>query len=931
MTRFSQELSFAQLAAEKALLGTAATIPVATGPYNGPGALALNGTGYATTPHQDAFLSSALVSLDVRVKLATDTLTVNGGFARLVSCWGGDFSGWMLIANVDGGLGVLFANTSGGYVINSTGAGSIAVSTGTPIWVRMTYVFSGAGSGIMTLYSSTDGTNYSTVGSPQTVTGGQLKLGTAPLQIGPAAGSPVSNAMAIKAVQVLCNGATVVDADFSRLTAGATTVTASTGQIFTLTAPAAITGSASSGTTTPTPTPVPTPTPTPTATPTSNVSITYTGPMVAASVAATPALFGSYSGVDPKYPADHVAWLGKQPDLISVHGGQASENDFRNSIAFDIGDIQYNGAICVSVPLSWRGPEPATFASMAAILKQCGQGVYNADYTFAAQEVLRMLGTQDIIYVRTGWENNAYQLMPWSSGGQEADFIAAFQNFYTCFMAVSPKFRIIYCPLAGGADMNLTFPGKNFCHGVGLDVYVFPIYGAPSDPYLCWDYMLHRPCGLLDLKALADANGLFMCFPEFGTCLDYAGPYLELHYQWCIDNNVRYTNYWDSNGDYPSALSEGSQLLATAAAYRHLHNPSKYPSKPIVQINMLQRQQDFADKSAWSDGYIGNGTVTRPAPGTIAFDGAGSGSGNQQVVWQQSPLPVGNYLFADTITRTAGSDTVSIWAVGDTGNIATFDMDTTRLPLNQPTRIVFPVVVTNRVNQFSIRFFHGGAGQATIYTNPGWQALGLWEDTTTDPTPQAGLVAVTPPPSLVTFAGAAGAPTGNQVLSGFFPPGTAPTTAQAGLDGAGAVVFDGSNTVGVLQALGVQHDGLYTFNTKIGATAPSRIVLMLRATASNASLAGYYLAFHLNDGSPPGSVELSTYANASFVSNTILTGNGGAQVPQHSVGVRLKGNVLIAYVDGVAVGSCGDTTITADGFIGIGGSNIGFTGVTYTA
>lgn len=689
---------------------------------SGSNALKLNGTGTATTPHQDAFLSASLASLDVRVKLSTDTLHING-IARLVGCWD-NFSGWIFGIQADGNLGFILPNAAGtAPEFPYTGIG-IAVSTTTDTWVRMTYAFSGANSGVMTIYSSADGTNYTQAGSPQTMpAGAQLKPNTASLQIGPASDAPLPANMAIKAVQVIANNVKIVDVDFTSTAVGAASVTAATGQVFTLNAPAAIAASSSTSAATPAPAPAPAPTPAPA--PGSLVSITYSGPLVMVStpVPTTTTLIGTYCPNNTTEIADYQTWLGKAPDLASVHTGQGSASDFIGSIDYCLGSNGYAGQKCVSVPLIWNG----------ATLEAAAAGTYDSLYTQAAQKVLANLGSQSVIYVRTGWEHNLYGQMPWASNGKEAAFRGAFQRFYTIFKAASPKIMVVYGPNIGGDDWKLTYPGDAYCDIGGMDFYHYPEFGAPSDPYLAWDFMLTQQGGLNEFAAFFAARGKRICIPEWGIRLDDFGPYIKLYHQWCIDNNVLYSNYWDSDGAYPSKLSEGSRLLSNGAAYRHYCNPAKYPTEPFVQINLIAGNQDLS-VGPWYNGYIGNGTVVR-APTTLAFDGAGNTSGNQQINLTQPVIPAGKYLFATTATRTAGTDTLELRISGGGGDLvaATF-LDTTKLPANVATRVAIPISVTARLTDFKTTFYHGQGSTVTLKATD----LGLWEDTTVDPTPHAG-------------------------------------------------------------------------------------------------------------------------------------------------------------------------------------------------
>lgn len=811
----------AAVVAAGVLTGSAGTVPPPS-TYSGPNALMTNKDGNATTPHQDAFLSAALVSLDVRIKMAASTLIAGGEVGRLVSCWGSSLDGWIFYTSGTGYLGFIYANNTGnGPVITYVGT-PIPVSATADIWLRMTYAFSGPGSLVLRIYTSSDNVSYSQVGNDATVAANAalLKLGTAPLQIGSVLDGPLAPGTAIKAAQLIANGAKVVDVDFTTAAVGAATVTASTGQVFTINGAAAIgaSSSASGSASTPPPSALPAiTTSTSSATfvagatsgtvatlsavpasatrtllpgdgrlalntagtaivvgltasaagtinatvqdkdastgavsPVLAVPVTvtaatsvpppapapaageYSGPTVATPVAACSTLFGSYWPNNTTEPAEIISWLGRSPDLASVHTGQGSADDFVGSVRFCIGSSGYAGPMCLSIPLSWNGGS----------LEAAARGDYNALYTQAAQKIFELdangqqfpVAKQDVIYVRTGWEHNLYGQMPWASNGKEAAFVTAFQNFATAFRAVSPKFKIVYGPNIGGDDWRITYPGDAYCDAIGMDFYHYPEFGAPSDPYLAWDFMLTQQYGLNDLVTFANAHGKRICIPEWGVRLDYFGPYIKLYRQWCVDNNVLYSNYWDSDGAYPSKLSNGNRLPATGAAYRHYFNPTKYPTEPLVQVSLMAGAQDIGNSGQWYNGYVGNGTVTR-SPNTLVFDGAGNASGNQQVSFVQNTVPVGNYLFAGTFTRTAGTDTVSLWVVDQGGNnIKTADLDTTKLPMNSPTRVSIPFTVASRMTRGDVRFFHGQGGTVTIKATD----LGLFEDTTVDPTPHAG-------------------------------------------------------------------------------------------------------------------------------------------------------------------------------------------------
>lgn len=911
-------ISPSQIAAIQALVaGGAASTPVATTSpstaYGGPNALVVSsaGAGGATTPHQDAFLSSVLALLDVRVKVSARVLSGGGGLGEVVGTWGPaatGYAGWMAIITPEGYQGFVISDSS-------TGANIMILTTvppsspNTDIWLRWVYVISGNGANQVTMYSSMDGVNYTRLGLVYGAVGARILMNASPLSIGGGAGNVLPPSTNIRAVQIYTEAGKVVDADFTNVTTGAGAVTASTGQVFTINAPGAIAASTSvdaSGTSVATPV----------ATPTSNVSITYNGPMVTTPVPAITTLLGTYCPNNTQEIADYATWLGAAPGLASIHTGQGSRADLTGSVDYCIGSNGYGGNRCISVPLTYdthNGP-----AANAAVMAQAAAGQFNSDYTTQAQKILAKLGNQSPIYIRFPWEENLYQLMPWASNGHEADYIAMCRNGVTAFRAVDTnnQFKFIFGPNIGGDDPMLSYWGDAYCDGIGLDVYINAVYGDPSDPYLCFDYMRTRPFGLDWLTSFAAAHGKFTCIPEFGVNIDFFGAYFKLFFAWAVANNVRYMNTWDSNGDYPSKLSQGSQLLANGAAYRHYVNPTKYPQEPLVRWSLMRNAQDVS-QGPWFQGYMANGTATRTA-NTIAFDGVGNSSQNQQIVWVLNNAPAGNYVFTTTGTRTAGTDTTSIWIGDGTPSIAGVDLTTAKAPLNQPTRISVPFTLAQRMSNLKIVIYHGQPGTVTIKLTD----FGLWEDMTADPFPQAGIVAPTPPTSLVTFTGASGAPTGNQALSLYIGTGGA----VCSLDGTGAVVFDGSNSFGVLTGLGARGDGLYTISVKPG-TTPSCIRIPFRIAATGANASGYILEI---DYANNGRVATLVHTAGAFVKSVTMTGSS-APVPQRSIGLRMNGSVFTCYIDDVPVGSCGDATYAAAGLIGLGGASIGFTAVGFSA
>ena len=214
-------------------------------PYAGPNVLALSasGTGTATTPYQAAFLSQSLASLSIRVKVAASALSAStSNISRIVSCFGNGFSGWVFYVDNNGFPGIAYADTAANNISTAYVPTAFSVSASTPTWIGIDYVFTGTNALSLGAVQSPDGVNYSQVGNLTSMQSGiaSLVIGSNPLQIGPASDSLLQPNTHILAVQVIANGTKVVDVDFTNAAVGATTVTASTGQVFTVIAPAAI-------------------------------------------------------------------------------------------------------------------------------------------------------------------------------------------------------------------------------------------------------------------------------------------------------------------------------------------------------------------------------------------------------------------------------------------------------------------------------------------------------------------------------------------------------------------------------------------------------------------------------------------------------------------------------------------------------------------
>lgn len=233
---------YATPAQVQALAGSSSssTTPI----YGGPNALVLDsaGAGGATTPHQDAFLSSVLALLDVRVKMPAQALSGGTALGEVVGTWGpvgSGYAGWMAVVTAEGYLA--FVTSDSGTSANLMTLTTVPPTTpNTDVWLRWVYVISGDGANQCTMYSCADGVNYVRLGLAYGSAGARVLVNTLPLTIGNGSGNPLPANTNIRAVQIYTELGKFIDIDFTNAAAGATTVTASTGQVFTVNAPAVI-------------------------------------------------------------------------------------------------------------------------------------------------------------------------------------------------------------------------------------------------------------------------------------------------------------------------------------------------------------------------------------------------------------------------------------------------------------------------------------------------------------------------------------------------------------------------------------------------------------------------------------------------------------------------------------------------------------------
>ena len=268
-----------------------------------------------------------------------------------------------------------------------------------------------------------------------------------------------------------------------------------------------------------------------------------------------PPLFGVYAGNEPAAVKAFEAWMGRRVDFITVYTGEASWDDFDSGPVYEYTRMGDLGRL-----LNWSIP----LIPAQATLLEAGRGSYNDHYARAAKTIAQRC-IEPVIYVRTGWEQNG-DWMKWAAKGREAQFIASYQQFASCFRAVSDRFKLVWCPNIGQNDPATSYPGDDFVDVIGLDVYHQRQWDPPG-PVAAWTYMVTRRYGLQWHLEFASAHGKPIAYPEWGVRCDGFEFYIKQFARWFEASNVVYQSYWDSNAAYPGKLHDG-HYPSTGAAFR---------------------------------------------------------------------------------------------------------------------------------------------------------------------------------------------------------------------------------------------------------------------------------------------------------------------------------------------------------------------------
>jgi beta-mannanase len=234
-----------------------------------------------------------------------------------------------------------------------------------------------------------------------------------------------------------------------------------------------------------------------------------------------------------------------------------------------------------SVPLlpnPASGGGPYTFAEGAT-------GAYNSYFTTLATNLAASGWNANNCVIRLGWEFNG-DWSPWfAPAGQEANFIAYWQNIVTAMRAVIPGLKFIWDPNVGNSRgssaLENYYPGSSYVNYIGMDIYDTASSGGP----VAWSsYLTEDGYGLNWLANFSRTMGKPACIPEFGLGPDTGAagsgddPYFIAQIAaWITANSPQgFAAVWDPTPDstWPYAVPSGTSDPNSDAEFWTLYSHS---------------------------------------------------------------------------------------------------------------------------------------------------------------------------------------------------------------------------------------------------------------------------------------------------------------------------------------------------------------------
>lgn len=238
-------------------------------------------------------------------------------------------------------------------------------------------------------------------------------------------------------------------------------------------------------------------------------------------------ILGVLSGNDPAQYRQFATWLGRKPPLAALAFNQSSPTAFEGSIAYMIGQAKLFMADGASI--AWSVPFPGK-GQLEAIQNSYFDRVYK---DLAKGIVAATPGTADIL-VRLPWEFN----LAWQENAAKdlkgnwnhTLFIGAWSRLSLIFRAVSPRFKIIWCPnvLTSDHDPMTCLPPTQHYDIIAQDFYMQKAWNKPGD----FNYFLNEIRGLQWAVNLAKEKGKLYAVSEEGMDDDIFADDMKAYIAW---------------------------------------------------------------------------------------------------------------------------------------------------------------------------------------------------------------------------------------------------------------------------------------------------------------------------------------------------------------------------------------------------------------
>lgn len=235
-------------------------------------------------------------------------------------------------------------------------------------------------------------------------------------------------------------------------------------------------------------------------------------------------------------------------------------------------------------------------ADVASPLAGVAAGTYDAYYVQVA-EAIAAADPFPEIFVRVMWEQNlipASTYFPWAAeAGQEANYIAAFRRVSGLLKAVSPRFKVIWCPHVttyfSGSPVNPepTYPGDDVVDIIGMDVYTIKVFDIDTGTVQsAVDNKFVSTYGLNWLVAFALTHNKPMAVDECGINVDNGEYFYSRIARLVRSNTTSHIGLWDQNNvgapNFQDKLSN-NQYPATSAQFLREFGPLTFSTPSAVQ------------------------------------------------------------------------------------------------------------------------------------------------------------------------------------------------------------------------------------------------------------------------------------------------------------------------------------------------------------